>query len=218
MAMNMRFAQRLGLHPASAVTLGALTGLAGFAVQLMLLFLLVVPGDNSVDWSQLQFGGTGLELIALAVVIGLVALLVVASRPKLRAKALDRVREPMVQVREGIALMRSPRQALMLFGGNFMSQMLFAVGLDLCLRAVGTSVDFGTIVFINTTVSLFAGMMPVPGGIGVTEAGLVGGLTAAGVSQDTAIAAVIVYRLCSFYLPPIWGYYSMRWLTRNDYL
>ena len=106
----------------------------------------------------------------------------------------------------------------MLFGGNLVSQLFFAAALGLCVRAVGGSVGFGELVFINTVVSLFAGMAPVPGGIGVTEAGLIGGLTAVGVPEETAIAAVIVYRMCSYYLPPSWGWFAMRWLTRNDYL
>jgi uncharacterized protein (TIRG00374 family) len=218
MAMNMRFAQRLGLAPTSAVTLGGLTGLAGFAVQLVLLFLLIVPGDNSVDWSSLQFSGTVFKLLVLALVVGVGAMAVVAIVPKWRAKALDRVREPLQQMREGIALLRSPRQSLMLFGGNLMSQLLFAAALGLCLRAVGGSVGFAELVFINTVVSLFAGMAPVPGGIGVTEAGLISGLTAVGVSQETAVAAVILYRMCSYYLPPLWGWFALRWLTDNDYL
>jgi len=29
---------------------------------------------------------------------------------------------------------------------------------------------------------------------------------------------VVIFRLCTFYLPPIWGGVAMRWLTRNDYL
>ena len=217
-AMNMRFAQKIGLPPAAAVTLGGLTGIAGFIVQLVLLFLLLVPGDNTVDWSQLQFGGTVLKLIGLAVVIGLAAVVVTVAVPSLRDKAIARVREPLSQVKAGIALLKSPRQALMLFGGNLLSQLLFAAALGLCVRAVGGSVGFGELVFINTVVSLFAGMAPVPGGIGVTEAGLIAGLTAAGVAEETAIAAVIVYRMCSYYVPPSWGWFAMRWLTRNDYL
>ena len=60
--------------------------------------------------------------------------------------------------------------------------------------------------------------MPVPGGIGVSEAGLTAGLTAVGVSSDIALPAVILYRLCSYYLPPLWGWVSLRWLTHHDYL
>ncbi|MGI9603111.1 MAG: lysylphosphatidylglycerol synthase domain-containing protein, partial [Acidimicrobiales bacterium] len=76
----------------------------------------------------------------------------------------------------------------------------------------------GEAIFINVTVSLFAGLMPVPGGVGVSEAGLSAGLTAVGVPGDVAVSAVILYRLISYYLPPIWGYLCLRWLTRHDYL
>jgi uncharacterized membrane protein YbhN (UPF0104 family) len=61
-------------------------------------------------------------------------------------------------------------------------------------------------------------LIPVPGGIGVTEGGLIFGLTAAGMPQEAAFAAVTFYRLATFYLPPIWGFFSLRWLERNRYL
>ena len=32
------------------------------------------------------------------------------------------------------------------------------------------------------------------------------GLTAAGIDQATAFAAAICYRLCTYYLPPVWGW------------
>ena len=66
--------------------------------------------------------------------------------------------------------------------------------------------------------SLFAGLMPVPGGVGVYEGGVVAGLVASGVDNDVAVSAVLVYRMCSFYLPPIWGHISLHWLKSHDYL
>ena len=33
-----------------------------------------------------------------------------------------------------------------------------------------------------------------------------------------AIANAIAYRICSFYLPPVWGYFCYRWLIRRHYL
>ncbi len=71
---------------------------------------------------------------------------------------------------------------------------------------------------INTVVSLFAGLLPIPGGIGVTEAGLTYGLTAAGLSSETAFTIAIAYRFCSFYLPPIWGWFCYHWLVKRRYL
>ena len=66
--------------------------------------------------------------------------------------------------------------------------------------------------------SLFAGLLPIPGGIGVSEAGLTYGLTAAGVPTETAFAIAIAYRFASFYLPPIWGWFCYRWLVKRRYL
>ena len=68
------------------------------------------------------------------------------------------------------------------------------------------------LILINTVVSLFAGLLPIPGGIGVSEAGLTLGLTAAGLSSEIAFAIALAYRMVSFYLPPIWGCFSYRWL------
>ena len=74
------------------------------------------------------------------------------------------------------------------------------------------------LLLINTVVSLFAGLLPVPGGIGVSEAGLTLGLTAAGMPSETAFAIALAYRFASFYLPPIWGWFCYRWLVDKRYL
>ena len=54
--------------------------------------------------------------------------------------------------------------------------------------------------------------------VGVTEGGLIFGLTSFGVPQEVAFAAVMLYRLSTFYTPPVWGFFSLRWLERNRYL
>jgi uncharacterized protein (TIRG00374 family) len=61
-------------------------------------------------------------------------------------------------------------------------------------------------------------MTPIPGGIGVAEAGLTAGFVAVGVPNATAFAAALTYRLISYYLPPIWGFFAFRWLQRRRYL
>ena len=38
------------------------------------------------------------------------------------------------------------------------------------------------------------------------------------VLEESAFAAVLMYRLSSFYLPPVWGYFALRWLERNRHL
>ena len=95
---------------------------------------------------------------------------------------------------------------------------MLAIILGLCLRAFGYSATLAQLIFVNTLVSLFAGFMPVPGGMGVAEAGYTAGLQAIGVPSAAAMSTAIAFRLVTFYIPPLWGVFAMRWLRRHDYV
>jgi hypothetical protein len=41
---------------------------------------------------------------------------------------------------------------------------------------------------------------------------------AVGVDESTAFAIALTHRICTNYLPPVWGYFSMRWLVRKGYV
>lgn len=66
--------------------------------------------------------------------------------------------------------------------------------------------------------SLFGGIMPVPGGIGVMEAAVTVGLAAVGVPESAALASGIMFRIVTFYLPPLWGWFALHWLKNKRYL
>ena len=74
------------------------------------------------------------------------------------------------------------------------------------------------LILVNTAASAFASLIPVPGGVGAAEASLTAGLVAMGVDDSTAFAIAFTHRLCTYYLPPIWGYFSMQWLSRGAYI
>ena len=86
------------------------------------------------------------------------------------------------------------------------------------LRAFDQQVDFADVVIIDEVVALFAGLIPVPGGVGVTEGALTAGFVAVGVPEDIAFSAALCYRMCTFYLPPVWGYPCFSALQRDRYL
>jgi uncharacterized membrane protein YbhN (UPF0104 family) len=37
-------------------------------------------------------------------------------------------------------------------------------------------------------------------------------------APEAAIAAVLLYRIATYYLPPAWGFPAMLWLQRSRYL
>ena len=104
--------------------------------------------------------------------------------------------------------MRSPTKLARLFLSSLGAEVLLASTLGLVLVSLGTSLSLATLLVVNVGVTFFAALIPVPGGIGVTEGALVVGLNAAGLDQATAFAAAICYRLCTYYLPPIWGWFA----------
>jgi uncharacterized protein (TIRG00374 family) len=69
------------------------------------------------------------------------------------------------------------------------------------LRAVGTSPRPSLVLLAYASAQLLALIPFTPGGVGFVEAGLVGTLTLAGVSGTDALAATLLYRLASYWLP-----------------
>jgi uncharacterized protein (TIRG00374 family) len=121
-------------------------------------------------------------------------------------------------VRSTFAGLRNPKKLGQLVGGNVAGELLFATALGLMCLALGYHISLVDLLVINLSVSLFSSFIPIPGGIGVVEGGLMVGLSGVGVPQSAALAIAILYRMCTFYLPPIAGWFAMRWLTRNSYL
>jgi uncharacterized protein (TIRG00374 family) len=60
-------------------------------------------------------------------------------------------------------------------------------------------------------VGTLANTLPLPGGIGGVEGGMVGAFVAFGVSPELALVAVIAYRGFAFWLPIVPGVIS--WIT-----
>ena len=161
-------------------------------------------------------GGGGDLAVVLLVIFGLaVAVGAVLLVPKLRTKVLPAVRTTAHNL---WTVFTSPRKVVYIFGGSVLTQVMYALILLACLRAYGADLSFGTVIFANTIVSLVSRLIPVPGGIGVVEAGLTATLTAFGVDPAIATAAVLTDRLITKYVPPVFGYLALNWLTAHDYV
>jgi uncharacterized membrane protein YbhN (UPF0104 family) len=218
-AVNIRFFQLHGVAPGGALAAGALDGFSGFVVQACLLLglLLLTPMSLDLDLSGATSDGIG-RVVLLVVLLAIVAIAVVAIVPSLRRRVVTLVRGVAGDALKAIRDMQSPRRLGMLFGGNVITELLFATALLTFARAFGADIGFGEALAINISTALLSGLMPIPGGIGVTEGALIYGLVRAGVPDEAALAATITYRLAAFYLPPVWGFFAMRWMERNHHL
>jgi uncharacterized membrane protein YbhN (UPF0104 family) len=224
-AMIIRYFQRQGLAIAVAVSSGVLKTISGMVVEftLIAIALVVTWGDydlslTSSGSSDSSSGGGGhTDLILVLIIVAGVAVGAIVTVPKLRKRVhgilAPQITSARVNLRE-IASM--PAKALQLFGGNLASEVLFAMTLGAALHAYGQSLPLLQLILINSFASLIGGLAPIPGGMGVVEAGLIAGFTAAGVPQTEAVAATFTARTFTTYLPPIWGWFALRWLRRRN--
>ena len=113
---------------------------------------------------------------------------------------------------------RDRRKRLELFGGQLGVEVLYALTLGAACLAYGIHLSLAELLLVNTAASAFSSLIPSPGGVGTAEASLTAGLVALGVDNSTAFAIAFTHRLCTYYLPPIWGYFSMQWLERKAYI
>lgn len=71
-------------------------------------------------------------------------------------------------------------------------------------KAFGGTPELAVVV-MGYFVGMIANMLPVPGGVGAVEGGMIGTFAAFGVPIGPAVAAVLAYRLFAFFLPTIPG-------------
>lgn len=83
--------------------------------------------------------------------------------------------------------------------------LLEAATLGLTLIAFGISMAPAQVVGSFGVSQIVGGLPGSPGGLGVTEAGLLGALTLFGIPAATAAAPVLTFRLISFWLPALGG-------------
>ena len=159
----------------------------------------LVTLDLGSNGSGRSFDGTWLLAAAgVAVVVVVVAL----SIPRVRRFLRDQTRDRLAEVRDSLRVFRQPSKVAMIVGGNLATQMLYAMVLGASALAFGHRLTLAELILTYTVVSLFAGFMPVPGGMGVAEAGYTAALVALDIPNPVAVSTAIAFRLVTYYLPP----------------
>ena len=219
-AVRVRFFQRQGYDATVAVSSGAIATTASWTAK-GLLFLIAIPfaAGNFEAPSSSGDRQTAIWIVLAVVLAAGIAIAVVTLVPRVRRLASSRVRPVLVNIWSNVkTIAAEPRKIAYIASGSVLAQLLVAAALGAALHAVGQQASLATILVVMTLASIIGGAVPIPGGLGVVEAGLIAGLTAAGIPQDQAVAAVFIQRLFTAYLPPIWGWATLAWMRRREYV
>uniref|UniRef100_UPI0018922FF7 lysylphosphatidylglycerol synthase transmembrane domain-containing protein n=1 Tax=Catenulispora rubra TaxID=280293 RepID=UPI0018922FF7 len=220
LAVNTRFLQRAGIPVARAVTAVGVSQVIGFACYLVLLLLFsAFAGNHQKESGGLSAITPSATVTGVVIALAVIGLLI-AAIPQLRAFVISRAKPLVTDIGpELLQVARSPRKLAQAFGG--------AVGLPLaasfCLWASvnavsGNDVNLAAMGVAYLVAKAVGSLVPTPGGIGGVEAVLTAGLTTAGVPSAVAATSVIVFRLLTWWLPVIPGWFAFTALQRRGAL
>ena len=184
-------------------------------VHLALLFAFVAWTGRS------GLGGFSLPdstvlLAGIAVVLGLTGI-ALAFR-KIRKLVLASGRDGGARGRrsEIAGVLRSPVRVVALLGGAAGTTLAYVLALAACDRGVRRRTQRSADRRRVSRCSLVGNAAPTPGGLGAVEAALVAALTGFGLDSGAAVSAVLTFRLATYWLPTLPGWFVFRWMQNHD--
>jgi uncharacterized membrane protein YbhN (UPF0104 family) len=137
-------------------------------------------------------------VLALTVMAGVALLPVFLERASGDGRVARAARTLGRGVSEALRLLRTGHPAILL--GSLGYWAFDNLVLWACFRGFGVHVAL-TVVLMGYLIGQLGGLLPIPGGLGGVEGGLVGTLVVYGVSLRDAVPAVLAYRVIQFWIP-----------------
>jgi len=209
-ALNMRYLQKAGVDPAIA---GGSIGLAQLAQFCSYFILLLLSGVLAGTGSQVPFTPSLTAVIGLIVLVALLLLAVTVpvGRRLVIGRFLPVVRRVVPRL---VAIFQDPRKVVTLFGGALLLDLSFVAALTCATRAFGATPSVAAVAVVYFTGAIIGSAMPTPGGLGGVEVALIAGLKAIGMDAQVAISSVLLFRMCTYWLPIPFGWASLNHLQR----
>lgn len=212
-AMTASFLRAYGVSFTASVVQGSIDTISGLIVEVLILLLALLTGnlDLGLDAGEREWGP--ILLVVVVVAVGLA--LLVRRVKRLRDWVMPVVGQAFGALRQ---VLQDPRRAFGLLASNFASRFVLALAMWFILIALDAQLGIWLTLTATVATGLLGGVVPIPGGVGVSETALTAFLVLFGVEETTAFAAAVIYRVATFYLPSGAGFLSMRWLDKRGYI
>jgi undecaprenyl-diphosphatase len=214
MALNARFLQKAGVPPPEAVTGIGLNALVGGVVHAVLLVVFFAWAKQSAA-KAFKIPASSKLLVGIAVVLAVAGIALATRRGRrfVRTRVVTMVKQSATAV---VALAKSPTKLAALWGGSVGVTLAYIASFAAAVTAFHAPVTFAQAGAVYLGASIIAAVAPTPGGLGAMEAGLVAGLTGVGMAPGPAVAAVLTYRLATYWLPVLPGWIFFHVLEHRD--
>jgi uncharacterized protein (TIRG00374 family) len=205
--LTSNYYQKLGKEPAQATTAASLPTVFGTATT-VLMVALVSPLTFKHLGQRFQTESPRYWII---IIVSLTLLSSLLFTSWVRKKVYQFING----IKRGIESISTPSQVTYLLIGSIALTIFSACALFASIEAVHGHVALADIFTLYVTSSLVSAVAPTPGGIGATEAFLLLGLSSMGMHLPQAAAAILIYRLLSFWLPMLPGGFSLHLINKR---
>jgi glycosyltransferase 2 family protein len=211
-AVTQTFLQRAGVDEDTAGAATTLNMFITFISHLAMLAILL-PFLPTLKLPTIQVPSTPVivEVVLVVMLVIGVAMWIPATRRSILTHLLGLVRAVP-------GVLSSPRRSAVMVAGAFAGNLAFALALSGAVAAFGPSPSFLGILVAYMLGATLSTVSPTPGGLGVMEAALVSALVRLGVEPGAAVAAVLTFRLGTFWLPLPVGALMLRQGRRMGWL
>lgn len=197
-AVNVRMLRRCGLSGTAAAGAVAVNAGAAAMVHLIALAAVLALAPYSVPFGSVPVIGM------VATILGAVVVLALLTR--YAAGWLRRMTSRLgIVVRHGREVLARPDRVALLSVGATAAPALHVLTLVAVLHSMGHGTAVPAVALAYLGASAGAAVLPSPGGIGGLDVALLAALTAVGVTAADAVAAIIVYRLITVWMPLLPG-------------
>lgn len=216
LALSMRFLKRAGLDtPAAAAAVG-LSSFVTTIVAMVVLPIAVVLAASTINYKALkQDVPSGMWELIIGIIAVAVAVTVLIKAPTVRQKVKKSLDSAGHYLKE---VAHRPARASLIGLAELITLLGEAGALWLLVLAVNQHANIPAVLVIVMVASTASSVVPIPGGLGAPEAILLAGLASLGVEHKAALIAAVSFRLLSYWLPPLPGMFSLRWLVRSGRL
>lgn len=216
LAVAVRFLQRSGLGTGAAAAGVGLTALVGFGVHMTLMGGFIAwTGTRGVGFSLPEANTLFIVLAAGLSAAGLVVTVVPALRRRIVPPIVQQLRTAVVALGE---VLTDPVRVLALLAGSIGVTLSFILTLAASVAAFGGGVSFPEIGAAYLVAFAIGTVAPTPGGLGAVELALVGALSGYGMASGPAVSAVLTFRLATFWLPMVPGWFMFQLMQRREEL
>lgn len=214
MALNVQYLRKSGVSIPGAATSVAVNQVVGLMSYLVLLVFFGVATGTSTG-GELPIPAWGFVVLGVAVAIVVLVMAIPQGREWLRARIVPTAREVLPRL---ASTATRPVKLLQGIGGTLILNAGYIVALYAAVAAFGDHVAVVTVAVVYLAGGAIGSAAPTPGGLGAVEAAISAGLAAAGMSGASAVSAVLLYRLATFWLPVPVGWVSYTWMQRHGWL